>query len=65
VDERRDPLIDPVQIGDDVQQGQRHTIPAERGVALDLVDLRAKETEGRRHGGSLAHARRQNKSRAT
>ena len=62
VDECHDPLIDPVQIGDDVQEGQRHAVPAERGIALDLGDLRAQEPEGRRHGGSLAYARRQDKS---
>ena len=56
VQEADDALIDPVEIGDDVQEGQRRAVPAKRVVALDLADLRAEVSGDRReHGGSLAY----------
>ena len=55
VDEGRDPLVHPVEIGDDVQEGHRRAVPAEGVVALDLGDLRTEEPADRPHGGSLAY----------
>src|SRR5262249_20266431 len=63
VDVGRDALVDPEQIGDDVEDSHRDAVPAQRGIVLDLGDLRANELPGRPHGPSLAHGRRQDKQR--
>jgi hypothetical protein len=47
-DEGGNPLVDPVKVGDDVQEGHRHAVPAQHVVARNLVDLRAEEADDRR-----------------